>query len=182
MVWSSPPEALGGDGDASSLFAASSQDFLPLIRCFFPPQLLPEKETDYSEFPQLHRVWGCLWPPHSGAPTLGLRAGSPALSCEEPWGRIPPGFGILHGRNPRSWGAALPALGRGLPVPGMGVQGGLTLRGGGTVRVGQGVQLLWDTLLQVGVGRGTGPRGLVAWPRVRGSSQSDYPSFPLLTA
>ena len=59
MLQSSPPEALGEGGDAFCFFVASSQDFVPLICCFFPPQLLPEKETDYSECPQLHGVWGC---------------------------------------------------------------------------------------------------------------------------
>ncbi|KGL88329.1 Protein-tyrosine kinase 2-beta, partial [Charadrius vociferus] len=53
---SSPPGAPGGDGHTSSLFAASSRDFVPLIRCFFPPQLLPEKETDYTPTANLDRT------------------------------------------------------------------------------------------------------------------------------
>lgn len=114
-----------------------------------------------------HSCTGCgaARGPRPGAPILGLQAGSLAFSCEDPRGHIPPGFGILHERNPRSWGAALPALGGGgLPVPGTGVRGGLTLRGGGTAGVGQAVQPQWDTLLQGGVGRGAGPRGLAACP------------------
>jgi len=124
-----------------------------------------------------HSSTGCgaARDPHPGAPALGLQAGSPALSREEPRGRILPSFGILRERNPRSWGAALPALG-------MGVQGGLTLWGGGMAGVGQGVQPQWDRLLRGCAGHGMGPMGLATFPRVRGSSWSDCPSFPLLTA
>lgn len=97
VVGSCSPEALGGDGDASS------QDFVLLICCFFPPQLLPEKEMDYSECPQMHREWGC--PPRSTR--FGAACGEP---CTEPQGCILPSFMLLHERNPRSWRAALPAL------------------------------------------------------------------------
>lgn len=127
--------------------------------------------------------WGAAPDPHPAAPISGLQAGTPVLSCEEPWGRIPPGFGILHERIPGSWGAALPAQGRVgeggcLPVPVMGVRGGLTLWGGGTAGVGQGAQTQWGTLLHAGVGRGMGSWGLATCPCVRGNSRSDSPSFP----